>query len=594
MELTSWCLQIIFGAFIVAGIEVGPASDLYDIDVRQIAAAWESEHTSPANPYSLNHAELKKNLEELASAFPDLIRMEVAGKSVEGREIFLLTLGQGKDSILMWSQMHGDEPTATCSLIDLLRYIGNHRREPWIASILEKYTLLIVPMLNPDGAERMQRRNAQGIDINRDARLLQTPEGQLLKELRDRYRPFLGFNLHNQNATTTVGDTGKVATIALLAVAADVPGAPSSGVLAKQVTAVLYEALSPFVYGHVSRYDEGFNPRAFGDNLSLWGTPIVLIESGGNPSGEPLNFGVKLNFVGLLAVLNSLSTGRIQNANPAVFDELRLNSDNPIYETILQNCWLFTGTGVPLFRGDVAVRADMRAGARGQAIIAELGDLGVFTAHQTIDCSRYLVTPGLIAWDPEVSFLADGRNDRAMLERGIVTLLESARWQEVADKNPSPGEWVGKPRQVNWGFLVVGDLPGDTERSRLRLADWLSAGGRAWITDSVGGAAAIPRWFGVSPLASEEALKFRAPAAWQGDIVQVLTRYTSEAAARFGLGRRGVIAQGAPADLVLWNIPDQGSLSDLRECKPRFVLINGQLIDLSQPEEPAYGRFLAR
>ena len=35
----------------------------------------------------------------------------------------------------------------------------------------------MVPMLNPDGAERFQRRNAQGIDINRDALLLQSPEG---------------------------------------------------------------------------------------------------------------------------------------------------------------------------------------------------------------------------------------------------------------------------------------------------------------------------------------------------------------------------------------------------------------------------------
>ena len=35
--------------------------------------------------------------------------------------------------------------------------------------LLETLTLDIVPMLNPDGAQRYQRRNAQGIDINRDA-----------------------------------------------------------------------------------------------------------------------------------------------------------------------------------------------------------------------------------------------------------------------------------------------------------------------------------------------------------------------------------------------------------------------------------------
>ena len=44
--------------------------------------------------------------------------------------------------------------------------------------ILSSLTLYIVPMLNPDGAARFQRRNAQQIDVNRDALSLQTPEGR--------------------------------------------------------------------------------------------------------------------------------------------------------------------------------------------------------------------------------------------------------------------------------------------------------------------------------------------------------------------------------------------------------------------------------
>lgn len=600
MDVSSWILEMILGTLLVAGIEVAPAGDLFEIDVRQLAGAWEKEHVSPPNPYALKHAELRQRLENLSASFPGLIRIEPAGKSVEGREISLVTVGRGTERILIWSQMHGDEPTATCALIDLLQYFGTHRQEPWISAILDKYTLLVIPMLNPDGAERNQRRNAQGIDINRDARLLQSPEGQLLKQIRDRYRPFLGFNLHNQNATTTVGDTGQVATIALLAVAANVPGAAESTLLAKQVTAVLYEALSPFVYGHISRYNEEYNPRAFGDNLTLWGTPIVLMESGGNPAGESLNFGVKLNFVGLSAVLNSLATGRFQNANPAVYDALRLNSDNPIYDTILQNAWIFTGTGIPLFRGDVAIRADMRAGARGQAIIAELGDLGVYAAHQTMDCSHYLLTPGLIVWDPEESIFTDSQKDRAYLERGILTVLETARWPDLADNRPAPRDWSRRPRQVNWGYLVVGNSAGSTEKDQVQLAEWLSAGGRAWIAESAGraprvdGLAAVPRWFGLGALASEEAQKYQAPANWEGEVVKVLPRYTSEAAQTFGLARRGVIVQGDVADLVIWDLPEGGSPQDLRNCKPRYVMIDGRLIDLAQPDGASYGRFLGR
>ena len=62
-------------------------------------------------------------------------------------------------------------------------------RSRWCGGILSTLTLHVVPMLNPDGAERFQRRNAQSIDINRDALRLQTPEGRALKALRDRLQP---------------------------------------------------------------------------------------------------------------------------------------------------------------------------------------------------------------------------------------------------------------------------------------------------------------------------------------------------------------------------------------------------------------------
>ncbi|MFH1574598.1 MAG: M14 family zinc carboxypeptidase [Acidobacteriota bacterium] len=605
METGSWLLQLFLCACMLAPYGSRPASDLFEVDVRRLAAVWEKEHISPADPYALTHAGLLAQLERLAADFPDLMGVEEAGRSVEGRAIFIIRAGSGQEKILLWSQMHGDEPTATGALLDILQFLGTHREEPWVRRILDQYTLLIVPMLNPDGAERMQRRNAQGIDINRDARALQTPEGRLLKEIRDRYRPLLGFNLHNQNSTTTVGDTGRVATIALLAVAADAPARagtlpadPAPAAIAKRVTAVLYEALSHFAYGHVSRYDEEFNPRAFGDNLTLWGTPVVLIESGGNPGDQPANFGVKLNFVGLLAALDSLASRRIENANPAVFDALKLNSSSPIYDLLLQNGWIFTGTGIPLFRGDIAVRGDFRAGNRGQAIIADLGDLGVYTAHRTIDCSSSLVTPGLIAWVPETSPRADVRNDRVYLERGFLTLLETVRLPEVRSGHPPAPQWLAEPRMLNWSYLIAGDLSETSEGDRLRLAQWLSAGGRGVVADPASGLGPEIRelagWFSAAGLTHEEASRYQAPVQWGGEIVRQLPRWTSEAARRLGLARRGVIAQGAAADLVIWDIPAGEMPRDIEGCKPRTAILNGQPVELRQPSAAAGGRFIGR
>ncbi len=600
METPFMKLGLLLATALASAFAAPPASDLFDVDVRQLVAIWEREHTSPADPYSMKHAELKRRLEAIEREYPGLTRREVAGKSVEGREIYLLRLGKGSGQILIWSQMHGDEPTGTNSMLDLFHFIGRHQQEPWVQDILQKFTLLCIPMLNPDGAERNQRRNAQGIDINRDARMLQTPEGRILKSVRDRFEPFLGFNLHNQNGLTTVGETGKVATIALLAVAADVPSAPQqnkqAGQLAKQVTAVLYEALSPFVYGHISRYDEAYNPRAFGDNLTFWGTPVVLIESGGQPHGEPENLAVSLNFVGILATLNSLATGRVKNANPAVFDSMRLNSDSPIYDLLLRNAWIFTGTGIPLFRGDIAVRYDLRARTTGESIIAEIGDLGVFSAHETIDCTRTLVAPGLIAWDPKQP-LAAKASDRLYLSKGITTVLSTVPWNDMFGVRPTPLEFRTWQRSVNWSFLISGQ-PKSSEPFPSPLPEWLASGARAWVVEAPAQLPEplkrVPSWFGVEMLDRQQAEKYASPANLKGDPAAVLPQWTSEAARQFHIPRRGIIAQGMVADLMLWTTPSDQAPADISECTPSRAIINGQIVDVAAGTILPKGRFLGR
>ena len=148
--------------------------------------------------------------------------------------------------------------------------------------------------------ERFQRRNAQSIDVNRDALRLQTPEGKVLEGVRDRLRPSVGFNLHNQSWRTSVGDPPKPASISLLSVAYDRAASENDGrVLTKKLCAVIRDALEPFAAGQIGRYDDAFEVRAFGDNITLWGTPVVLIETGGSAAAEPDAALVRLNFIAL-------------------------------------------------------------------------------------------------------------------------------------------------------------------------------------------------------------------------------------------------------------------------------------------------------
>ena len=41
------------------------------------------------------------------------------GESIEGRDLKLISIGSGRTDIFLWSQMHGNEPTATQAIFDL-------------------------------------------------------------------------------------------------------------------------------------------------------------------------------------------------------------------------------------------------------------------------------------------------------------------------------------------------------------------------------------------------------------------------------------------------------------------------------------------
>ena len=154
--------------------------------------------------------------------------------------------------------------------------------------VRRELTIVFVPMLNPDGAELFRRENAAGIDVNRDALRLQTPEGQVLKTLRDRLRPRVGFNLHNQSWNTTAGRPPVPAAISLLSVAYDEARTVNEGrLLTKRLGAVVRDALEPLAPGRIGKYDDEFEVRAFGDNLTKWGTPVLLIETGPWPEANP-------------------------------------------------------------------------------------------------------------------------------------------------------------------------------------------------------------------------------------------------------------------------------------------------------------------
>lgn len=299
------------------------------------------------------------------------------GTSAEGREIALYTIGEGSTKVMLWSQMHGDEPTATMALLDIFSFFAKNPEHIVANTIREKLTLLAIPMLNPDGAEGCTRRTSQMIDINRDASALVTPEAKILKSTRDTYQPEFGFNLHDQDPRYTVGTTQNITAIALLAPASDELRRDNPVRLrAKRVASTIAHVLNLYIPENLAKWDDTFTPTAFGDMIQKWGTSTVLIESGGW-RGDPSKFFLrKLNCVGLLTTLYAIAIGESDRADIAVYEKIPFNTNRGC-DYIIRNAELKAhGQAAPL-RVDVGINFDRHINS---ATIIEIGDLNAWTA----------------------------------------------------------------------------------------------------------------------------------------------------------------------------------------------------------------------
>lgn len=308
---------------------------------------------------------------------------EKIGESTEGRSIHQIQIGQGPTPILLWSQMHGDEPTATMALFDLFRFFKstNPIFQELRELITKELTLYCIPMLNPDGAERYTRRTALQIDMNRDALALQCPESRLLKQQQQRLMPTFAFNLHDQGTRYSAGATDKQATISFLATAYN-PAREWNEVRtrSRQVISGMNAYLQNLIPGHIGRYSDEFEPRAFGDNIQKWGSSLILVESGGYRDDREKQFIRQLNFLALLEALRLIAKKSYGNYTLADYENIPQNGRS-IYDLILRDI-AFTYRGQTI-RKDIAINVHETTKATSPfydvyGTVEELGDLSTF------------------------------------------------------------------------------------------------------------------------------------------------------------------------------------------------------------------------
>ncbi len=84
------------------------------------------------------------------------------GRSVEGEPLILHLLGTGTNPTLILGGTHGDEPTSAYVAERLVALLKEHPEARGAV------TVAVLPRANPDGLARRTRKNANGVDLNRN------------------------------------------------------------------------------------------------------------------------------------------------------------------------------------------------------------------------------------------------------------------------------------------------------------------------------------------------------------------------------------------------------------------------------------------
>ena len=414
---------------------------------------------------SLNKRRIKHHqLQPLIKAYATIPKFSVnkVGTSIEGRDLSLISIGSGNTNVFLWSQMHGNEPTATQAIFDILNFFNSPDFKEEKTEILSNLRLHFLPMLNPDGAEVFQRRNTLGVDINRDALRLQSPESRALKRVRDSLEADFGFNLHDQSTYYNAERTSKPATISYLAPAYNYEKEINEGRgNAMKVIVFMNEIIQKYAPGQVGRYNDDFEPRAFGDNIQKWGTSTILIESGGYPDDVEKQEIRKLNFVSILSAIYTIANESFKEIPLEDYEKIPEN-DRKLFDLKIEAVTYhllgkpyILDLGIQRLEVDLEDNEDFWYSSR----IIDQGDLSTYYGYETFEAEGYTLKEGGVYSKTLNSVDELEQLDIVELLSSGYTYIRMKRIPESLPAAPFPINLIGSTYEIPPFHLEVGINP---------------------------------------------------------------------------------------------------------------------------------------
>jgi hypothetical protein len=319
--------------------------------------------------------------------------------------------------------------------------------------------------------------------------------------------------------------------------------------------------------GGMARYDEDWSPRAFGDNMTAWGTPVVLIESGGLPPGRDLSELTRLNFVAILSALQDLAKDDLADHDPQLYEDLQRNQPNSWAEVVVRDGYLLQpGTAKP-YRADLAFYlfqedrqvAGCSVGDPISSGVFEIGDNRFIGAGREIDAGNAVVMAtfvvGAKGWSARKWL--DGRVLADLANLGVGTV----RWAVPRRKSAAAESLAQQVNRQDRAELVV--IPESSSPPPIVL----SKAPVAAAADSLGG---ILRALGVAR--SDEVLS-------DSRSVELLQSLWPDGFS--DLNELPAIRRGQPASFLVASPAPEGQI-DLNSTALHAIWIDGVEIDTAR------------
>ncbi|MBT8319999.1 MAG: peptidase M14, partial [Gramella sp.] len=219
--------------------------------------------------------------------------------------------------------------------------------------------------------------------------------------------------------------------------------------------------IQKYAPGQVGRYNDDFEPRAFGDNIQKWGTRTILIESGGYPEDVEKQEIRKLNYVSILSAIYTIAKGNYKELPLEEYEKIPENDrklfdlkiEKVTYELMGNNYILDLG----IHRLEVEKEDDSNFWYSSRII--DQGDLSTYYGYEDFNAEGYTVKQGGIYPEVLENMQELEQLDFADVLRSGFNYVRVANIPEKALNSPFPINVVGKNFELPDFKLEVGGNP---------------------------------------------------------------------------------------------------------------------------------------